>query len=165
VRFLQALVLGVFLTILYMFYSVSAAYGYTPSPELRLMHPTKLTMEHYKVANNRDEYLHINDPGSTKYGDSSEHWVYGSAVDIDFDLISYGNYALYWQNHVHMAATNVAVRHVGWEFETGARAGKHLDFFYYHHSEHLMDMERGARRFPLVNYYGVRFVLIQEGRK
>jgi hypothetical protein len=133
--------------------------------DLYLLEPSKLTMEYYKVANNRDEYLAINDQGSTKYGDSDETWRYGSAVKFNLDLIRFGDYGLYWDNNVHMSATQCCVRHVGWEFEAGARASKHLDFFYYHHSQHILDLERESRRYPLVNRYGVRFVFIDRGRK
>jgi hypothetical protein len=151
---------------LYMLAYAPIAWGYTPSAGLRILEPSLLTMEYYKIANNRDEYLAINDKGSTKYGPAEgEAWSYGSAVRFNLELIKYGEYGLYWDNHVHMAATQCCVRHVGWEFEWGAHVSRHLDFFYYHHSEHIMDVERPARRYPLVNQYGVRFIFIQEGRK
>ncbi len=133
--------------------------------EWHLLEPSKMTMEYFKIANNRDEYLAINDIGSTKYGEGGETWRYGVATDFDLDLIRYGQWALYWDNHVHMAATQCCVRHVGWEFEWGAEISKHADLFYYHHSEHIMDLDRPVRRYPLQNMYGVRLVFIESGRK
>lgn len=142
------------------------AWGYKPGSDLHLLEPTKLTMEYYKVGNNRDEYLRFNDQGADKYEESGEEtWRYGSAVRFNLDLLRYRDFAIYWDNHVHMAATQCCVRHVGWEFEAGLSASKHLDFFYYHHSEHVLDVQRENRRYPLVNQYGVRFIFIDKGRK
>jgi hypothetical protein len=129
-----------------------------------LLDASRVSMEFYEVKNNRDGYLLINDRDSDKYGESNEHWTYGAALDLDFDILRYGPYALYWQNNVHMDATNVAVRHVGWEYELGARLGKHFDLFWYHHSRHIMDTDREGP-FPLTNRYGVRFIFVETGRK
>ncbi len=145
--------------------SISSCIGSSAlGAEFRLLEPTKLTVEYYKIGNNRDEYLQINDNGATNY-DTGETWKYGTAVRFNLALIQYGDYGLYWNNHVHMAATECCVRHVGWEFEGGAHASKHLDFFYYHHSQHILDLDRPDRRYPLINEYGVRFIFIEEGRK
>ncbi len=133
--------------------------------DIRVLTPTKVTMEYYSVKNNRDLYLGINDPGSNKFGESQEYWKYGAAVDMNYDILRYTDYAAYMENHVHMAASNVAVRHVGWEYELGLHLGASIDLFWYHHSQHLMDEERQAARFPLENYYGCRLVLIEKGRK
>ncbi len=132
--------------------------------EYYLLEPTRVTTEFYEVKQNRDSYLRINAEGSDRFGESNEYWNKGAAMNMDFDILRYGNYAWYWKNKVHMAATNVAVRHVGWEYELGARLGKSFDVFWWHHSEHIMDMGR-EDRFPLRDYYGFRFVLIETGRK
>ncbi len=138
--------------------------GRAQGAELSLVEPSKLTMEYYDIANNRDEYLRIDDKGSTKY-DSGETWKYGTAVTFNLDLARYDQWALYWNNYVHMAATQVAVRHVGWQFETGIELSKHVDLFYDHHSQHIMDLDRQKRRYPLYNAYGIRLVFIEKGRK
>jgi hypothetical protein len=141
-------------------------HGEAAAAELHLLEPTKLTLEGYQVPNNRDEYLRINDCGSTKYVESNaECWRYGAAVNFDLDFVRYDEWALYWRNNVHMAATQCCVRHVGWEFEWGVEASRHMDVFYHHHSQHLLDGDRPARRYPLINEYGVRFVFIERGRK
>jgi hypothetical protein len=132
--------------------------------ELHLLDPTLLTFEGYNVQNNRDLYLAIDSPGSDKFG-SDEHWRYGAAAKFNYDLLSYGFWGLYWKNNVHMAATDCCVRHVGWEFEQGLRLGQHVDVFHYHHSQHVLDEGRQSGRFPLVDNYGLRFVLIEKGRK
>lgn len=133
--------------------------------EYHLLEPTYVAMEMAEIANNRDTYLSINDKGSDKFGESNEWWTYGAAVDLNYNLVRYNHYALYWDNNVHMAATNVAVREVGWEYELGVHLKQHIDVFWYHHSQHILDTERKAARFPLENMYGVRFILVETGRK
>jgi len=130
-----------------------------------LLEPSYLSMEYYKIDNNRDEYLRINDEGSSKYGEGGEHWVYGAAIRLNFNLVRYNDYSLYLSNRVHMAATRCCVRQVGWEYEFGTHLGKHIDAFWYHHSQHILDQERVTSRFPLQNFYGIRFILIEQGRK
>lgn len=132
--------------------------------EYHLLEPSRVTTDFYQVKQNRDSYLRLNAEGSTRFGESDEYWTRGAAMNVDYDILRYGDYAWYWKNKVHMAATNVAVRHVGWEYELGARLGKSFDVFWYHHSEHVMDLDR-EDRFPLRDYYGFRFVLIETGRK
>lgn len=156
---LGALIAG----IVAMLISTSAS-AYTPSENLKLLSPTKVSIEYFDIINNRDDYLQINDLGSDRYGESAEYWKYGAAAVFNLDVAKYGQYGLYWNNNVHMDATNVAVRHVGWEWEIGTHVGPHFDTFYYHHSRHLMEGVRDTR-FPLINRYGIRFILIEEGRK
>ncbi len=139
--------------------------GQSYGAELRILDPSYLAMDYYKVGNNRDLYLGINDQGSTKFGEDGETWRYGAAVHFSFDLVSYGDYAVYFHNYVHMAATECCVRHVGWEYELGTRVGPHLDAFWLHHSQHALDLNRTPGRFPLVNYFGVRFIMLEKGRK
>lgn len=133
--------------------------------ELTILEADYSSFEWYKVGNNRDEYLRINDPDSQKYGEGGESWQYGAAMRLNLNLLSYGDYGLYWKNRVHMAATECCVRHVGWEYEVGAKVTPHFDLFHYHHSEHILDLGRQASRFPLVNHYGVRFIFIEGDRK
>jgi len=144
---------------------LSLASTSTYGADYYLLEPSYLSMEYYEIRNNRDEYLSINDAGSTKYGDQFEHWKYGLAVRFNLDIIRYTDYALYLSNRVHMASTQCCVRQVGWEYELGAHLGKHVDLFWYHHSQHILDQERRTGRFPLQNFVGFRLIMIERGRK
>ncbi len=150
--------------------SAPVAWGfpsYKPGEGFHVLEPTKLTLEGYYVKNNRDDYLQYSDAGSDKYAlvSGTETWRDGAAVRFNLDLVSMDDWGLYWNNNVHMASTDRQVRQVGWEYETGVHAGTSLDFFWYHHSQHVLDAERDPGHYPLVNMYGVRLVFIEEGRK
>lgn len=118
---------------------------------------SKFALEYWRIDNNRDGYLEIEDPG----GDAKEHWLYGSAATFDLDLVATENWGLYWDNYVHMDSTNKQVRHVGWEWEGGLRIGDTLEVFHYHHSRHILEAER-PDRYPLVNRYGARWVFYEK---
>ncbi len=155
---------GLLLILLTMLWAERAD-AYTPTSGLTVLDPTKVSVEYFRLENNRDDYLRINERDYPLYDeDSTEYWAYGMATQFNIDVIKYGQYAVYWDNTVHMDATNCCVRHVGWQYELGAHLGPHLDVFYYHHSRHILDLDRDTK-FPLINRVGFRLILVEEGRK
>jgi hypothetical protein len=114
--------------------------------EFRLLDVDRVSFEYTKIADHRDFF----------YTEDQQDLKYGMAFLIDLRLAKY----LYWDNNVHMMGTEAQVRAVGWEFEQGIRPFKQLDIFYYHHSQHVLERERGTRGYPLENRYGVRFNFI-----
>lgn len=122
--------------------------------ELRLLDIEKVTMEGSRIKAYRDPYF----PDYTT-GSGGEEWAYGAASNFNFCLICYGDLKLFWDNRVHMTATDVQVRHVGWFWELGTTIiPKKLDIFYRHHSEHCMECQDSeTRNYPLLDEYVIRF--------
>jgi len=58
----------------------------------------------------------------------------------------------YWDNTVKAEIDDGGYRTVGWAFFVGVRLHRHVDFFGYHQSRHLLDMPQNA---PWINQNGV----------
>ncbi len=116
-----------------------------------------LSMEYYKYREQfRDPYF-IEQDGHTYKPMSS-----GAELKMNLSLLKYS----YWDNRIHMASdeTNV-VKHVGWEWEAGLHL-PYIDLFSHHHSRHGLEYQnpRGDR-FPVEDYFGIRFRFIEKGNK
>jgi hypothetical protein len=133
----------------------SAAPAMAYDLDLGLAELDKVDMEYYKIVNNRNDYTQFPDAQGAAPG--QEHWVDGAAILWDINLLRWSDVAsLYWHNRVHMEDTNAQVRQVGWEWEAGIDIKSKVDFFWYHHSQHALDMAVPGERYPLQNMYGVR---------
>lgn len=80
-------------------------------------------------------------------------WRGRLSMDMDIRLMPF----LRWNNVVHTSGDDSAVKHVGWEFEFVIDMFDKVQPFYYHHSQHVLEMERPSRSFPVVDRYGLRF--------
>lgn len=139
-----------------------ACCGSALAGEWRLLDAREVSVEFWHVENQRDAYLRFNDPGSDTFGET-ETWKYGAAMNLNVDLVRFPTrqpWGIYWNNHVHMDATEAAVRHAGWLYEFGLHAGQYLDVFVRHHSRHVLDQTRDDK-FPLMNYVGARLIVLR----
>jgi hypothetical protein len=130
--------------------------GLTPvasAQELHLLSLRELNIEYYRIDNHRDSYFEYADRSEQR----EEHWVGGTAANYTLDMVKYGNWGLYWDNRIHGEGTDAQFREVGWQYELGLQLGPKLQAYWNHHSRHVLDDSR-ADRFPLDNFYGVRWV-------
>lgn len=133
-----------------LFLGASPAFGY------RLLDADDVSMEGYQIINNRDPYWHYADPAGAQPG--AEHWAQGLAANLNFTLLGLGErdwFRLYYDARVHGESTNNGFRQVGLQYETGLSLDSKVDFYWFHHSQHLLDAEPEGR-FPLQNFVGVR---------
>lgn len=118
--------------------------------DYRLLDLDHIDLEYYKVVDNRDDFSSYGEPGSI-----GEHWVDGAAINFNLTAVQIDDYSIYWDNKVHMLDTEKQVREVGWEWTYGLDIKNKVDFFWYHHSQHVLDAT-GPEPYPLQNYYGVK---------
>lgn len=86
----------------------------------------------------------------------------GLAVLFDLSIVG----PLYWRNRVHGLTDPGQYRLVGWQFELGAdpffwrdSLRGHLEFFYAHHSQHLLEGAHPWIKFPVNDQLGLRWTL------
>lgn len=80
---------------------------------------------------------------------------YGLGLGLDVDLYKYG----YLNQRIQGMTGPRQFRHVSWEFETGVRLDKHVEFYFRHYSGHALDSQYESR-FPESNSVGIRLYLI-----
>lgn len=80
-------------------------------------------------------------------------------LTVDADVFKYG----YWHNVVHSQTDQFQFRKVGWEIQLGVRAGKYLDLYYEHWSQHLLDAV-SKEAFPRQDGLGLRIYLYRRGQ-
>lgn len=92
----------------------------------------------------------------------------GLAVLFDIRLAG----PLYWRNKVHAKTDPGQYRAIGWQFELGldpffwsGDLSRHLEFFYAHHSQHLLEARRDDMPFPVNDSLGLRWVIYSKGVK
>lgn len=111
-----------------------------------------MSMEFYRLANNRDAYYPYLDMVDDEPG---EYWDYGTAVKFDTDLLKYGHYGFHWRNTVRGQSTDVQFRSVEWDFRWGLELGEKVEIFYDHTSAHCLECAPERREYKLHNGYGV----------
>jgi hypothetical protein len=94
------------------------------------------------------EYTVIKDPAIDATG--PERWSLGVNIGVDMSLKD-----TYWKNNIRGATTTKQFRYVGWEFEIGQKVHKNISVFYYHFSEHGLDIEK--EMYPLQDSVGISF--------
>ncbi len=125
--------------------------------EFSLWEVNELNLEYYKYRGQfRDPYF-IEQDGST-YKPMRD----GAELNMNLSVLKW----LYWDNRYHMAMDETSqVRHVGWEWEAGLRL-KYIDLFSHHHSRHGLEyINPRGDRFPVEDFYGIRFKFIDRGNK
>jgi hypothetical protein len=118
---------------------------------LRLLDVDQVSVEYTKIADYRD-FFYLEDRKDLKFR---------AAFRMDLRLLKYG----YWNNEFNMLGTETQIRGGGWKFETGIHAGKYLDVFYSHHSQHVFERERPPMGYPLYNMYGFRMIFYSRTKK
>lgn len=129
--------------------------------ELHLLEAEHLSIEYEKIRDNRDPYF-------PEYSDGvGEEWSYAAALKWDINVIRLGEQArVYWNNYVHMDATDRQVRHVGWQWELGLNLWNKVELFSAHHSRHSLERDGlDSQRFPVRDTYGVRLIIIDRYNK
>lgn len=127
--------------------------GHVYAGEWHLLELQEMNMEASRFGTNRD-------PLTPSYSDDA---YYGRvAANFNLRLLD----VFYWNNYVHTEGTTSQVRTVGWQWDLGLHVSKQIDFFYQHHSRHVMDAEdpvyytdrdtREQIRYPMENSYGIR---------
>lgn len=136
---------------------VCAALGlvHSQAKGAEVLKPTHLSFEAYEIERNYDSYL----PTISDYSHDPEYWSHGAAVNWDVNLLKIDDWTWYWRNTNHMSSTNAQVRYVGWQWDLGIGWRDKIEGFYWHHSQHALDME-GEGAYPLIDRYGVRFIFI-----
>jgi len=104
--------------------------------------PTRVSFEVYRAA-----FRDANFP------DSERQNTKGIAFIVDLDVLDY----IKWKNRVWTNGHNAQLRTVGWEYDISIALHENVSVFHYHHSQHSMDEFTNAARFPLRNYFGMRF--------
>lgn len=107
------------------------------------------------VGKNYDSYLDMDS--------ELEQLSYIVACGWDLDLFRYGkNLSFYWDNRVEGKSSTRQFRHVSWKFQFGFNLYNAVDIFYFHESQHLLDMDRPKSEslFPLENFIGIRLHFI-----
>lgn len=74
---------------------------------------------------------------------------------------------LYWNNRIHALTDSGQYRLVGWNFEVGLHPlfwiddpyARGLQFFYNHHSQHLLEDKHPEMKFPVNDSLGLRWVI------
>ena len=104
-------------------------------------------MDYYSIKDNRDIY----------FQDYEKRWTDGAALNFNLDIVKY----FHWKNKVYENSADQQVRQVGWQWDLALDLGQYVNLFYYHHSTHLEDKEMTEYKYPMQNYYGVRFYFIR----
>ena len=112
----------------------------------KALHVDQVSFETYKVGSFRTD----------DFPDSEENNDRGMAFNLDLGITQY----IHWSNRVWTNGNEAKLHTVGWEYDIALRPIKYAEIFHYHHSQHSMDASTRAARFPLRNYYGVRFNFI-----
>jgi len=144
-------VTGIFFVVLFIemcFFSCSAVAR--PS-KFKLLEADEISVDALRVADYRHGY----------YVKDSDKFSHGANFNLNLRLCKY----MFIENRVHFLGTPSQIRQGGWEYRAGFDMGKYLQAFYYHHSQHVFERDRGEYNFPLENMYGIRFIFVKKGRK
>lgn len=111
--------------------------------------------EYHITGNN---HYNVGMDSSVDYDDERrEHWSLDVAMDINLDLFDWALGSVYWDNTINGRTTTAQFRYVAWEFELGHKFNDTVSVFYYHHSEHGMDIDRTG--YPLHDTVGISLCL------
>lgn len=123
------------------------AYG----SDWKLLEPTSVRLELERYETLRDPYI----------PEDTDNWVYGTAIATKFTLV--GNkkqkWRLFTEPEMRFRATDSQVRYGALYMESGFeifRPTRSFRIFQRHHSEHVMERERGTRAYPLLDSYVVQ---------
>ena len=106
------------------------------------------------------EAYHVGSFRTADFPDSESLNRKGVAFTLD---LSVGEYVK-WKNRVWTNGNDSKLHTVGWEYDIEVPIYGGVSLFHYHHSQHSMDQPTLASRFPLRNYYGLRFTFVPETR-
>lgn len=68
----------------------------------------------------------------------------------------------FWDTQIHGWSDSAQYRQVGLEVKLGLQVTRHLDLYYRHHSQHLLDKE-GPNHFPVEDAFGVTLYFVRGG--
>jgi len=127
---------------------------------------SQLNAEELKIATPRDIYVDVynNQTVHDPYiYPADEQLGYGANFNLDFNIVKYGSYSLYWNNLLHFDQSKETgkVVHGGWQFELGIPVyvvdnNPKIELFHQHHSRHVLDAKRDSH-FPVYDRAGIRF--------
>ena len=94
-------------------------------------------------------------------------WDGRMAVNLDAQFLKY----ILWRNRVHGESAYRKFTSIGWKYDLGVKISKHLEFFWHHHSRHVLDVEQSyyfnrdtekiERNFyPMEDSFVLRIILI-----
>lgn len=124
------------------------------SKSFSLFDVKEANMEYHKFKSGyRDGYL-IDKDGTTPIRLED-----GGELNLNVRLLNY----IYFDNKFHFASDeSKSIRQVGWLYEVGIKL-PYIDVFANHHSQHGVEyISPQGDRFPVQDYYGVRFKFIGE---
>lgn len=79
----------------------------------------------------------------------------GLDLRVNTTILNY----VYWNNTVHSYTNSAQYYLVGWELQFGVRLTQWADFFYEHHSQHLLDHTYPHSKFPVEDSWGFTLYL------
>lgn len=87
-------------------------------------------------------------------------WTHGGAFNLGLRVADYFR----WDNRLHFSGTDGKLMDAGWEWLAI------MDYFpvqpfYKHHSQHSLDERGSTARFPIENYWGLRFIFLDRRDK
>jgi hypothetical protein len=100
-----------------------------------------VSVDVYKVKYYRDSYTDEDEGKFTKAG----------SFNLNLGITDW----IFIDNRLHLMGTDAQVRHAGWEYRAGFDFGA-IEVFWHHHSQHVMERERGPHEFPVYDFIGAR---------
>ena len=88
--------------------------------------------------------------------DLTNRWTNGGAFLFDLQFLN----VFSWENRLNVHGAQNKVMNVGWEYDFALNISKHIQPFWYHHSEHSADVVGATKKYPLEDRYGIRFCAI-----
>jgi len=124
-----------------------------PPSDWKVASPRKIYVDVYKNDRVSDPYLYPIDADL----------AFGGNFAINFDIVKYKSYNLFWDNLLHFDQSSETGRvvHGGWQFELGLtlyaeRNNPKIQVFHQHHSRHIFEATRDTL-FPVYDRAGLRF--------
>ena len=132
-----------------------ALFSFEAKAQYRLLDVDQVSMQVAKFGCNRDPMIPELE---------CRDWRGRVAINADFRMLE----VFYWKNQVHGEGTDAAFKTMGWHFELGLHVSQYLDFFYEHHSRHVLDQPDATHtaydnsyqysKFPVEDSYGIRMI-------
>ena len=98
------------------------------------------TFEVSKVYNKRDHYMPEYDllggspEENTSLDQSQEHWSHKVSLGLDYRIINFRGYEVYWNQEIVGFSTTEQYRRMYWDWELGQTFFKKFDIFWPHRS-------------------------------
>lgn len=86
------------------------------------------------------------------YIPNEKHWNFISEFHNNMSFYK----KIYWNTNLHMSMDEAQIRYVGLEYTMGAKVLPWMHIIKYHHSTHVLEVEKGNKAFPVEDSYGFR---------